>query len=86
MLQITKAFWLGGSQAVRLPPEFWFEGDEVRIERRGANIVLSPIRGQSLRQVVPARPEPANDAQADERGDVSTSLGQFQATAHALAA
>jgi hypothetical protein len=46
--QIATAFWLAGSQAVRLPKEFWFDGDELRIERLGALIVLSPISGPSL--------------------------------------
>jgi virulence-associated protein VagC len=49
MAQIATAFWLAGSQAVRLPREFWFEGDELRIERLGALIVLSPISGPSIR-------------------------------------
>ena len=48
MAQIATAFWLAGSQAVRLPKEFWFDGDELRIERLGALIVLSPISGPSV--------------------------------------
>ena len=48
MAQIATAFWLAGSQAVRLPREFWFEGEELRIERLGALIVLSPISGPSV--------------------------------------
>jgi hypothetical protein len=48
MAQIAKAFWLAGSQAVRLPREFWFDGQELRIERLGALIVLSPISGPSV--------------------------------------
>jgi virulence-associated protein VagC len=44
MARIATAFWLAGSQAVCLPREFWFEGDELRIERLGALIVLTPIR------------------------------------------
>jgi hypothetical protein len=40
--QIARVFWWRGSRVVRLPPEFWFEGDELRIERRGASIVLWP--------------------------------------------
>jgi antitoxin VapB len=45
MAQIATSFWFAGFQAVRLPQEFWFEGDEVRIERLGALIVLFPVRG-----------------------------------------
>lgn len=48
MAQIATTFWWAGSQAVRLPREFWFEGDELRIERLGSLIVLSPIRGPSV--------------------------------------
>lgn len=33
----------GRSQAVRLPKEFRFAGTEVYIERRGAEVVLSPV-------------------------------------------
>jgi len=36
----AKLFQHGGSQAVRLPKEFRFEGSEVEIERRGSEVVL----------------------------------------------
>lgn len=39
----AKIFWSGRSQAVRLPKEYRFEGDEVRIRRRGAAVILEPI-------------------------------------------
>ncbi len=39
----AKLFMNGRSQAVRLPRECRFEGSEVRIEKRGEQIVLSPI-------------------------------------------
>ncbi|HSJ02725.1 MAG TPA: AbrB/MazE/SpoVT family DNA-binding domain-containing protein [Verrucomicrobium sp.] len=39
----AKIFQHGGSQAVRLPKAFRFEGDEVQIERHGNEIVLKPI-------------------------------------------
>jgi antitoxin VapB len=39
----AKVFWSGGSQAVRLPREFRFDVDEVRIRRRGAAVILEPI-------------------------------------------
>jgi antitoxin VapB len=38
----AKLFQHGGSQAVRLPKEFRFEGSEVEIERRGSEVVLKP--------------------------------------------
>ena len=36
----AKLFQHGGSQAVRLPKDFRFEGTEVEIERRGEEVVL----------------------------------------------
>jgi antitoxin VapB len=42
-LQIAKLFWNGRSQAVRLPKEFRFEGNEVLIRKKGNDIILSPL-------------------------------------------
>lgn len=39
----ARVFWSGRSQAVRLPKEYRFEGDEVRIRRRGSAVILEPI-------------------------------------------
>lgn len=39
----AKLFWTGRSQAVRLPKEFRFEGNEVKIRRQGNAVVLEPI-------------------------------------------
>lgn len=39
----AKIFWSGRSQAVRLPKEFRFDVDEVRIRREGMALVLEPI-------------------------------------------
>jgi antitoxin VapB len=39
----AKLFWNGRSQAVRLPKEFRFEGDRVRVRRIGAGILLEPV-------------------------------------------
>lgn len=36
----AKVFWSGRSQAVRLPKEFRFDGDEVRIRREGNRVIL----------------------------------------------
>lgn len=38
----AQLFRIGRSQAVRLPREFWFEGDEVTIRREGRCVVLEP--------------------------------------------
>ena len=39
----AKLFWIGRSQAVRLPKEFRFEGDQVRIRRMGAGVLIEPV-------------------------------------------
>lgn len=40
--QIAKIFKNGRSQAVRLPKEFRFDGDEVLIRKKGNDVILSP--------------------------------------------
>ena len=40
----AKLFRNGRSQAVRLPKEFRFEGNEVRIRRMGDGVLIEPIR------------------------------------------
>jgi antitoxin VapB len=42
-MERAKIFWSGRSQAVRLPKEFRFEGEEVRIRRHGSAVVLEPL-------------------------------------------
>lgn len=42
MNQVAKLFKNGRSQAVRLPKEYRFEGDEVLIRRQGEDVVISP--------------------------------------------
>jgi antitoxin VapB len=39
----AKLFWNGRSQAVRLPKEFRFEGDRVRVRRMGTGVLLEPV-------------------------------------------
>ena len=41
----AKLFKHGGSQAVRLPKAFRFEGDEVNIRREGHRVILEPVVG-----------------------------------------
>ncbi|HMJ91124.1 MAG TPA: AbrB/MazE/SpoVT family DNA-binding domain-containing protein [Candidatus Acidoferrum sp.] len=41
-MKTAKLFSTGGSQAVRLPKEFRFEGDEVFVEREGDTVILKP--------------------------------------------
>lgn len=42
----AKLFWSGRSQAVRLPKEFRFEGDAVKIRREGRQVIIEPIEDQ----------------------------------------
>ena len=42
-MDTAKVFWSGRSQAVRLPKEFRFDTDEVRIRRHGAAVILEPM-------------------------------------------
>ncbi len=39
----AKLFTHGGSQAVRLPKEFRFDGAEVRIRKEGDRVILEPV-------------------------------------------
>ena len=43
MTTIAKLFRNGRSQAVRLPREFRFEGDRVRIRRDGRGVLIEPL-------------------------------------------
>jgi antitoxin VapB len=42
-MEIAKVFWSGRSQALRLPKEFRFKTDKVRIRKHGSAVVLEPI-------------------------------------------
>lgn len=42
-MNTAKLFRTGNSQAVRLPKEFRMPGEEVKIFRRGKQIVLEPL-------------------------------------------
>ena len=42
-MKTAKIFWSGRSQAVRLPKNFRFEGEEVRIRRHGNAVLLEPL-------------------------------------------
>jgi antitoxin VapB len=49
----AKLFWNGRSQAVRLPKEFRFAGDRVRVTRMGTGILLEPLtesKGESVEE------------------------------------
>ena len=40
---IARLFQNGRSQAVRLPREFRFEGDRVRVQKMGSGVLLEPL-------------------------------------------
>lgn len=42
-MERAKIFWSGRSQAVRLPKDFRFQGEEVRIRRHGSSVILEPM-------------------------------------------
>jgi antitoxin VapB len=44
----AKLFKHGGSQAVRLPKAFRFEGNEVSIEKKGDAVVLRPVKHKRM--------------------------------------
>ncbi|MBI2187039.1 MAG: AbrB/MazE/SpoVT family DNA-binding domain-containing protein [Acidobacteria bacterium] len=43
MTTTAKLFRNGRSQAVRLPREFRFEGDRVRVRRAGRGVLVEPV-------------------------------------------
>jgi len=47
-MRLAKLFSHGGSQAVRLPKEFRFEGTEVYVRRVGNDVVLSAAAPPSI--------------------------------------
>ncbi len=49
MKTTAKLFQHGGSQAVRLPKAFRFEGAEVAIEKRGDAVILKPKHRPKLK-------------------------------------
>jgi len=43
MESIAKVFQNGRSQAVRIPKEFRFRGNEVKISKKGDKVILEPL-------------------------------------------
>ena len=48
MTEKAKLFMHGRSQAVRLPKEYRFKGREVRIRKIGDEVILAPVKKQSV--------------------------------------
>lgn len=42
-MDTAKIFWSGRSQAVRLPKDFRFDAEKVRIRRHGNAVILEPV-------------------------------------------
>jgi antitoxin VapB len=53
-MSIAKLFTHGGSQALRLPREFRFEGTEVHIRRSGQDVILSAKPAPSMATLISA--------------------------------
>jgi antitoxin VapB len=53
-MSVAKLFTHGGSQAVRLPKEFRFEGTEVHVRRVGNEVVLSARAPADLQTMLDA--------------------------------
>ena len=62
MADIAKVFWSGRSQAVRLPKEFRFDADTVRIRREGDAVILEPIAAEDEWVSFPTLPDDLADA------------------------
>lgn len=67
-MQTAKLFKNGNSQAVRLPKEFRFDGDEVCVKRVGSAVVLYEINSR-WRQLNEAVGQFTDDFMAEGRGD-----------------
>lgn len=42
-MDTAKIFWSGRSQAVRLPKDFRFDAEKVRIRKHGNAVILEPV-------------------------------------------
>jgi antitoxin VapB len=53
-MNVAKLFSHGGSQAVRLPKEFRFEGTQVHVRRVGNEVVLSALPPANVQAMLEA--------------------------------
>jgi antitoxin VapB len=67
MIQFAKLFQNGGSQAVRLPKEFRFKSDKVRIRRVGKSVVLEPLGDDPAEWLAELKKVPADPDFMKER-------------------
>lgn len=72
MSRFAKLFQNGSSQAVRLPREFRFKGDRVRIRRSGNCVVLEPIIADPEEWLMALKSIPADEDFMADRGQPRT--------------
>ena len=72
MTQFAKLFQNGSSQAVRLPKEFRFKGDKVRIRRVGKSVVLEPLANDPESWLTELKKVPADPEFMKERHQPKT--------------
>jgi antitoxin VapB len=72
MSQFAKLFQNGSSQAVRLPREFRFKGDKVRIRRVGKSVVLEPLADDPESWLAELKKVPADPEFMKERRQPKT--------------
>jgi len=56
-METAKVFFTGGSQAIRLPRKFRFDVSEVAIQKRGNQLILTPISRQEALEDFLAMPQ-----------------------------
>lgn len=70
--QFARLFQNGSSQAVRLPREFRFKGDKVRIRRVGNSVVLEPLADDPATWLAELKKVPADPEFMKERHQPKT--------------
>lgn len=75
-MQTAKLFMNGRSQAVRLPKEFRFAGDEVLIQKHGNAVILFPKKAgwesflHALNEFTPDFPAERQQTKTQKRDDL----------------
>ena len=75
MAQTAKLFMNGGSQAVRLPKEYRFDGDEVLVGRIGNMVTLAPV-DDPWSKIFAALDETTDDFMAEPISDLPAQTRQ----------
>jgi antitoxin VapB len=78
--QIARIFKNGRSQAVRLPKEYRFEGNEVFIRKEGNDMILSPLP-KSWDSFFKETPLPSEDFLPGRGEEISATEGKGKGTA-----